>query len=140
MILFHLPKMTKQAIADQAKLEGLSVTGLLNRLAGDYITGKLEAVKQALTPKRTGRGNRNKAPEDLAKKLLREVYPGGIRAITLAKYISADGNEFTQAQAMRILDNLSGNTDQREYDFLVYYDPDAETYIIARDDLLGIKM
>jgi hypothetical protein len=128
VILFHLPRMSKQKLTDQAKLEGLSVTGLLNRLITDCITGK---VQQIFKPK-TGRGHKVEGVENKAKELLREKHPKTVRLVEIAKYC-----DVSQARAARIVDNLSGNLTDGEYEFLVYTDDDGSIGIF-RDDKLGI--
>lgn len=134
-VLFYLPTEIKQDLIKSIKLQNLTLKGFFNNAVKDFLDGltKKEVKKE---PVKTGRGNISKEPEEVAKKLLREVFPGGIKAITLARVI---GNGFTQAQAMRVLDNLSGNTDGRAYSFLVFYDEDEGVYSIYKDDVLGIE-
>jgi hypothetical protein len=140
VILFHLPMVIKKALADQARLEGLSVTGLLNALISDYISGRLEKLKQALKPK-TGRGNINLGEINLAKEFLRKNHPHTVRIVDIANYCGVK-----QARAARLVDMLSGAenkgdsaSDEINDSFLVYQDEDTGRVGIFKDEELGVK-
>jgi hypothetical protein len=140
VILFHLPMLIKKTLSEQASIEGLSVTGLLNALISDYISRKLERLKQAVKPK-TGRGNINLDEIKLAKEFLRKNYPKQVRIVDLANYCGVK-----QARAARLVDLLSGGenkgdsaSDEINDSFLVWQDDDTGKVGIWKDDVLGIK-
>jgi len=142
-VLFHIKRANKEKFADIAKLEGLSVTGLLNVLISDYISGKVEKLKQALKPK-TGRGNTNLEEIEKAKEFFRKMHPKPIRKVELAKAVGC-----SQARALIILNILSGVSNDKEKDgaefvskdFLVYEDDEGgyTRYGIYKDAQGGIK-
>jgi len=135
-VLFHIQRANKEKFADIAKLEGLSVTGLLNALILDYIKSKIK-------PK-TGRGNTNLEEIEKAKEFFRKMHPKPIRKVELANYVGC-----SQARALIILNILSGVSNDKEKDgaefvskdFLVYEDDeDGYTrYGIYKDVQGGIK-
>jgi hypothetical protein len=143
-VLFHIQRANKEKFADIAKLEGLSVTGLLNVLISDYISGKVEKPKQAVKPK-TGRGNTNLDEIDKAKAFFRQEHPRPIRKVELAKAVGC-----SQARALIILNILSGVSNDKEKDgaefiskdFLVGENDDQKplTYFISKDKVLGIGL
>jgi hypothetical protein len=141
VILFHLPMITKKTLADQARLEGLSVTGLLNALISDYISGKVEKLKQSLKPA-TGRGNVNETEINLAKGYLRKIHPKYARLKDIAEFAGV-----SNARARGLMDLLSGVSNDKageEFDtksFLVGINDDVKpaTYFISKDEKLGIK-
>jgi len=143
-VLFHIQRANKEKFADIAKLEGLSVTGLLNLLITDYISGKVEKLKQAVKPK-TGRGNANLDEIDKAKAFFRREHPRPIRKVELAKAVGC-----SQARALIILNILSGVSNDKEKDgaefvskdFLVGENDDTRptTYFVAKDRELGIEL
>jgi hypothetical protein len=143
-VLFHIKRANKEKFADIAKLEGLSVTGLLNVLISDYISSKLEKLKQAVKPK-TGRGNTNVEEIDKAKAFFRQEHPRPIRKVELAKAVGC-----SQARALIILNILSGVSNDKEKDgaefvskdFLVGENDDCKplTYFISKDKVLGIGL
>jgi hypothetical protein len=141
VILFHLPTMTKKALADQARLEGLSVTGLLNALISGYISGKVEKLKQALKPA-TGRGNVNEAEISLAKEFLRKMHPRQARLKDIAGFAGV-----SNARARGLMDLLSGVSNDKAGEgfdaksFLVGINDDVKpaAYFIFKDEKLGIK-
>jgi len=138
-VLFHIQRQNKEKFADIAKLEGLSVAGLLNRLIADYIKSKLEKIK----PK-TGRGNTNVDEIEKAKEFFRKMHPRPVRKVELANYIGC-----SQARALIILNILSGVSNDRDKegaefvpkDFLVGENDDMRptTYFIYKDKALGIE-
>jgi hypothetical protein len=131
VILFHITQEMKDNVSKAARLQATSVTKLLNGLISDY----LETLKQVLRPekKKTGRGNVDSGQLEKAKELLRKKHPETVRLVDIANYCKV-----SQARAARIVDNLSGNLTDGEYDFLVYTDDD-KTVGIFRDDKSGIK-
>jgi len=127
VILFHLKKKNKETLADQAKLEGLSVTGLLNALIADYISKKLEAVKQ-LVKKPTGRGNVDREAIEKVKELMRSRDPEGVRLQDIAEYVGC-----SNARARGLIDILSVVSDSNT-DFFVYESENKPTrYYISMD-------
>jgi hypothetical protein len=131
VILFHITQEMKGDVAKAARLQAKSVTGLLNDIISDY----LETFRQLLKPKKpTGRGHADLDQLEKAKELLRKKHPETVRLVDIAHYCGV-----SQARAARIVDNLSGNLTDGEYDFLVYNEDD-KTVGIARDDKLGIKL
>ena len=131
VILFHIKRKNKETLAYQAKLEGLSVTGLLNALIADYISKKLETVKQVLKPK-TGRGNIDWERLEKAKELIRSK-PEGVRLQDIAVYCGC-----SNARARGLIDILSDTHTQKE--FLVYEGEEKPTrYYIYSDELRGRK-
>jgi len=138
-VLFHIQRANKEKFADIAKLEGLSVTGLLNALILDYIKSKIEKIK----PK-TGRGNTNLNEIDKAKEFFRKMHPRPIRKVELANYVGC-----SQARALIILNILSGVSNDKEKDgaefsskdFLVGENDDQNplTYFIYKDKEMGIE-
>jgi len=144
-VLFHIQRANKEKFADIAKLEGLSVTSLLNVLISDYISGKLEKLKQAVKPKKkTGRGNTNLDEIEKAKEFFRKMHPNPIRKVELAKAVGC-----SQARALIILNILSGVSNDKEKDgtefiskdFLVGENDDQKplTYFIYKDKVMGIE-
>jgi len=134
-VLFHIQRANKEKFADIAKLEGLSVTGLLNALILDYIKSKIK-------PK-TGRGNANLDEIERAKEFFRKMHPKPIRKVELANYVGC-----SQARALIILNILSGVSNDKEKDgaefiskdFIVGENDDTRplTYFIFKDKELGI--
>jgi len=143
-VLFHIQRANKEKFADIAKLEGLSVTGLLNALISDYISGKVEKLKQAVKPK-TGRGNANLDEIDRAKAFFRQEHPRPIRKVELAKAVGC-----SQARALIILNILSGVSNDKEKDGAEFVSKDflvgendfekPLTYFIYKDKELGISL
>jgi len=126
VILFHLPRAAKEAIATRARLKGTSVTKLLN----DLIAGLIVAVP---AKKKTGRGNIDVAQVEAAKRLLRERHPEGVRISEIAAAVGCP-----QARAARLLDRLSGNCCENENtntEFLVWEDDFSRPplFYIAKD-------
>jgi len=142
-VLFHIQRANKEKFADIARLEGLSVTGLLNVLISDYISGKAEILKQAVK-KKTGRGNTNLDEIDKAKEFFRKMHPKPVRKVELAKAVGC-----SQARALIILNILSGVSNDKEKDgaefvskdFLVGENDEQNplTYFISKDKVLGIE-
>jgi hypothetical protein len=138
-VLFHIQRANKEKFADIAKLEGLSLTGLLNALIVEHIKSWLERKK----PK-TGRGNANLGEIDKAKEFFRKTHPRPIRKVELANYIGC-----SQARALIILNILSGVSNDKERegaefiskDFLVGENDDQNplTYFIYKDKELDIE-
>ena len=123
MILFHLPRATKESLAAHARKEGKSTTRLLNELIAAYITPK----------KKVGRGNVDLVQVERAKAILRTRHPDPVSATEIAKHVGC-----TRARAERLLDILSGNaTDSANTatDFLVYEDDSTGSpmFGIAKD-------
>ena len=132
VILFHIKRKNKETLADQAKLEGLSVTGLLNTLIADYISKKLESAKQAIKPK-TGRGNIDWEQLEKVKELMRSRDPEGVRLQDIAEFCGC-----SNARARGLIDILSDTHTQKE--FLVYEGEKKPTrYYIYSDELRGRK-
>jgi len=94
-------------------------------------------------PMETGRGNADIKSIEKTKKYLRMKHPEPVRAVELARYINKP-----QARALRILDLLSGVSNDRDKenaeflsrDFLVYLDEDSGVtlYGIFKDKEKGI--
>ena len=92
---------------------------------------------------KTGRGNSDLKAIEKTKKFLRMKHPNCIRPMELARYINKP-----QARALRILDLLSGVSNDRDKegaeflsrDFLVYLNDDTRpiTYGIFKDVEKGI--
>jgi hypothetical protein len=141
VILFHLPMMIKKTFAEQARLEGLSITGLLNTLISDYISSKVEKLKQTIKPT-TGRGNVNEAEINLAKDYLRRIHPKTARLKDIADFAGV-----SNARARGLMDLLSGVSNDKaeeEFDtksFLVGINDDVKpaTYFIFKDEKLRIE-
>jgi hypothetical protein len=81
----------------------------------------------------TGRGNKNTVQLDKTINYFRKKYPVEITPIELAKYLKCQ-----QARAMRVIDLLSGNTNESEntnFDFLIYCNDEQKpiTYGIFKD-------
>jgi len=130
VILFHLKKNNKETLADQAKLEGLTVTGLLNALIADYLAKKLEAVKAVV--KKTGRGNIDRGAIEKLKELMRNKAPEGVRLQDIAEYVGC-----SNARARGLIDLVSDVWDSNT-DFLVYESEKKPTrYFIYRDGKEG---
>ena len=135
-VLFHIQRANKEKFADIAKLEGLSITGLLNALIVEYIKSKIK-------PK-TGRGNTNLNEIDKAKEFFRKMHPRPIRKVELANYVGC-----SQARALIILNILSGVSNDKKKDgaefipedFLVGENDDQNplTYFIYKDKETGIE-
>jgi len=140
-VLFHIQRANKERFADMAKLEGLSLTGLLNALIADYISGRLAKLKEKI---KTGRGNANVGEIDKAKEFFRKMHPKPVRKVELANYIGC-----SQARALIILNILSGVSNDKEKegaefvskDFLVGENDDQNplTYFIYKDKEMGIE-
>jgi len=138
-VLFHIQRANKEKFQDIAKLEGLSLTSLLNALINEHIKSWFERKK----PK-TGRGNTNLGEIDKAKEFFRLKHPRPIRKVELANYVGC-----SQARALIILNILSGVSNDREKDgaefvpkdFLVGENDDTSplTYFIYKDKKLGIE-
>jgi len=133
VILFHIKRKNKETLADQARLEGLSVTGLLNTLIADYLTKKLEAVKQVFKQK-TGRGNIDWDQLEKVKELMRSRDPEGVRLQDIAEYCDC-----SNARARGLIDILSDTHTQTE--FLVYEEDKVKPtrYFIYSDESRGRK-
>jgi len=126
VILFHLPRAAKEAFAGIARKQGLSLTRLLNDLIGGYITAQTPPEPK----KKTGRGNVDIAKLEKVKEILRMRHPHGATVADVAKYAGC-----TSARATGLLDILSGGSDGRQYDFIVYEDDLAKPalFFIAKD-------
>ena len=119
VILFHLPRTVKESLADKARKEGKSTTGMLNELIAAYITPK----------KKVGRGNVDVGQVEKVKQILRARHPGGVGASEIARHVGC-----TRVRAERLLDILSGGSDGRQYDFTVYEDDSSPAlFYMAKD-------
>jgi hypothetical protein len=136
VILFHIEKPVKDGLAEQAKIQGLSVTRLLNGI----IKGYLSNLKQVLPGKKTGRGNIAVDQVEKAKALLREKHPGPVRLAEIANRCGV-----SQSRAARLVDLLSGGENKGDSasngindSFLVYQDDDTGKVGISKDIESGI--
>jgi len=124
IIIFNLPENLYNDIVVCVKKEHMTINGFFKSLVSDFLD-------RSDKPK-TGRGNKSVEVEELAKKLLRNKHPETVRLFELAKFCGV-----SQARAARIVDNLSGNLTDGEYDFLCFTDDDGRIGIF-RDDKLEI--
>ena len=125
VILFHLPQETKDNLATQARLQGLSLTKLLNNLISNYIS---QFKQEKPAKKKTGRGNIDWLAVEKTKELMRAKHPEGVRLMDIAEYIGC-----SSARARGIIDLLSGANEHT--DFLVWedYEKKPVLYYIYRD-------
>lgn len=150
VIIFHIPATLKDDLVKIIKKQNLTITGILISLIRSYINmhGYLYKLKHIFKPK-TGRGNVKIDQHDLVKEFMRKEYPKPVRPIQIAEYITKKtGEKITQARATRLLDNLSGLSDDKDKDgnkmpegFLVGSNDDDKpiTYFIFLDKELGIE-
>jgi hypothetical protein len=97
---------------------------------------KIRSLEERIKPK-TGRGNISVDIIEKAKELLRAKHPETVRFIDIAKYCHVSG-----CRAARIVDYLSGNVSNGEYNFLTYVEDEGKNtgrVGIFRDDLTGIS-
>ena len=86
---------------------------------------------------KTGRGNISVDITEKTKELLRKHHPETVRLVDIANYTGV-----SQARAARIIDNLSGNLTNGEYNFLTYVEEEGKNrgrVGIFRDDLTGVS-
>ena len=134
VILFHIPIELKASLIAESKNRKISMTKLINRFIVESLAKKIVT---------TGRGNADIDAIEKTKEYLRMKHPQCIRPNELAKYINKP-----QARALRILDLLSGVSNDRDKegaeflsrDFLVYVNDDISptTYGIFKDVERGI--
>jgi len=126
-IFLRLPLAVKKTFAAKARAEGLSVTRLLNEIIGGYMAAQEQPFPQK---KKTGRGNIDQMQLEKIKELLRARHPQGVRSVDVARYVGC-----TSARAMGLLDILSGGSDGRKHDFMVFEDDFAKPplFYIAKD-------
>jgi len=125
---FSLPNEQKKQLEQLSKNTGLSMAAYIKMLIIKCYRESENAVKH-----KTGRGNKD--PQIYkAIEFFRKKHPKPILPIELAHYLQC-----SQPRAMRIIDILSGNTNESEntnFDFLLFCDDDELPlkYSIFRDN------
>ena len=96
-----------------------------------YHKGSFGSLGINIPKKETGRGHTDVEALNKAKDFLR-LHPEGVSAIQVANYVGT-----SQARATRLLDLLSGNSDDNS--FLVFVDDDDNNplYYIYKDEKNG---